>query len=204
VFCCFNQFAKITPEIFHVWSRLLKAENDSVLWFFAYNNDVAPAYLRRAAARAGVAGERLIFAPYADHLEHLARLTVADIFLDTLPYNAHTTASDALRCGVPVVTCSGESFAARVAGSLLHAIGITETIARDMGEYESIALRLARDPNFRTSLRQRILANQATHPLFDTARFCRHLEAAYETMWETHCAGEMPHSFTVSPSRSFQ
>jgi len=188
--------------MFGVWTRLLKEEEDSVLWLFA-DNEVAPAYLRRAAAQAGVAGERLIFAPYVDHPEHLARLAVADIFLDTLPYNAHTTASDALRSGVPVVTCSGESFAARVAGSLLHAIGITETIVRDIGEYESIALRLARNSAFRTSIRQRILVNQATHPLFDAARFCRHLEAAYETMWERHCSGEMPHSFAVCPSRSF-
>lgn len=203
VFCCFNQFAKITPNVFGAWACLLKKVEGSVLWLFADKNEIAPVYLRRAAAQVGVSGDRLIFAPYADQPEHLARLAMADIFLDTAPYNAHTTASDALRSGVPVVTSSGGSFPARVAGSLLHAIGVTETIASDMEHYESIALRLARDSAFRASVRQKILDNQTTHPLFDAARFCRHLETAYETMWQTHCAGELPRSFSVKPSACF-
>jgi len=196
VFCSFNNSFKLNPPMFDVWMRLLRAVDGSVLWLLE-TSGVVKGNLRREAEARGVAGERLIFAPRLALEEHLARHRAADLFLDTLPYNAHTTASDALWAGLPVVTCAGQSFAARVAGSLLHAVGLAELVTTSLGEYEALALALARDPARLASLRERLERTRATTPLFDIERYRRHLEAAYETMWERHRRGEPPRAIDV-------
>jgi protein O-GlcNAc transferase len=139
----------------------------------------------------------LIFAPRIAAADHLARHRLADLFLDTLPYTAHTTASDALWAGLPLVTCLGETFAARVAASLLKAVGLPELITSSLVEYEVLALRLARDPPLLAAIRSKLAQNRKTYPLFDTARFTRHIESAYETMWQAHREGRAPAAFAV-------
>jgi len=198
VFCCFNNNWKITEEVFEVWMRLLQAVEGSVLWLLG-DNPWAEQNLRREASVRGVAAERLIFAGRMGHEEHLARHRLADLFLDTLPVNAHTTASDALWTGLPIVTCAGRSFAARVAGSLLHAVGLGELVTTTLQEYERLALSLAREPQRLRGLRAKLLQNRATFPLFDTPRFCKHLEAAYRQMWLTQRDGKPPETFSVQP-----
>jgi len=198
VFCSFNNGWKITPAFFAIWMRLLEAVPGSALWLLADNDD-AVANLRREAQRHGVAPARLAFAPRIAAAEHLARHRLADLFLDTLPCNAHTTASDALWAGLPVLTCGGDAFAARVAGSLLHAAGLPELVTTSVADYESLALALAREPARLQALRDRLAANRRSCALFDTARFCRHLEAAYVGMHERHCRGEAPAGFSVAP-----
>jgi predicted O-linked N-acetylglucosamine transferase (SPINDLY family) len=191
VFCCFNQPYKILPRTFAVWARLLQSVPGSVLWLLETNR-WATRNLRREAERCGIAPERLVFAPKLPLDRHLARLRAADLFLDTFPYNAHTTASDALWVGVPVVTCSGDTFASRVAGSLLTAVGMPELIAGSLEEYEALALRLARNPAELAELREALSRNRASTPLFDTPAFARHLEAAYRQMWDNYRAGNPP------------
>jgi predicted O-linked N-acetylglucosamine transferase (SPINDLY family) len=181
VFCCFNNPQKITPEIFDIWMRLVLATEGSVLWLIMGNAKGA-ANLRLEAEKRGVAAERLIFAPKASVADHLARHRLADLCLDTLPYNAHTTASDALWAGLPVLTCLGETFAGRVAASLLKAIGIDELITRTLAEYEVLALRLSRDPAYLATLKDTLNRNRDTCLLFDTQNATRHIEAAYLTM----------------------
>jgi predicted O-linked N-acetylglucosamine transferase (SPINDLY family) len=198
VFCCFNNNFKITPDVFDVWMRLLREIEGSVLWLIA-GNSVAPANLRREAALRGVAAERLIFAPRTGSEDHLARHRLADLFLDTYYCNAHTTASDALWVGVPVLTCSGATFAGRVAGSLLTAVGLPELITHSLDDYEALALKLARDPMLLAALRQKLARHRETYPLFNTERFARHIEAAYIEMWERCQRGEPPQSFAVAP-----
>jgi predicted O-linked N-acetylglucosamine transferase (SPINDLY family) len=197
VFCCFNNNFKITPEIFDVWMRLLSQVDGSVLWLLE-DTATAAANLRSEALRRGVDAERLVFAPRRAQDEHLARHRLADLFVDTLPYNAHTTASDALWAGLPLVTCMGSTFAGRVAGSLLHAAGLPELATRSLDEYETLALRLATTPPLLAAIRARLAEHRATCPQFDTDRFRRHLEAAYTTMLERHLAGLPPASFTVA------
>ncbi len=193
VFCCFNNTYKITPEIFDIWMRLLGAIDDSVLWLIE-TNATAAENLRREAEKRGVASQRLIFAPRMPPADHLARCGQADIFLDTLPYNAHTTASDALWTGVPVLTCLGTSFAGRVAGSLLRAVGLDEMITHSLQEYESLALSLAQNPRQLASVKDKLARNRNTFPLFDAERFTRHMEQAFVKMWERYQSGEMPAS----------
>jgi predicted O-linked N-acetylglucosamine transferase (SPINDLY family) len=197
VFCAFNNSYKITPALFSIWMRLLDRVPGSVLWLVASNREVE-ANLRREAASAGIAAERLVFARRMSYPEHLARYRLADLFLDTLPFNGGTTASDALWAGLPVITCAGEAFASRMAGSLLHAIGLPELVTNSLAEYEALALRLATDAQVLADLRQRLARNRDTYPLFDTDRFRRNLEAAYVTMWEKTQRGEPPASFAVS------
>jgi predicted O-linked N-acetylglucosamine transferase (SPINDLY family) len=198
VFCSFNNLYKITPEMFSVWMRLLSAVEGSVLWL-SQANPAAVRNLGREAEAQGVAKERILFAPFVGAAQdHLARLSLADLFLDTLPYNAHATACDALWAGVPVVTLQGESFAGRVGASLLTAAGLPELIAQSPAEYEATALRLARDSAALASVKQKLAENRKTQKLFDTARFTRNLEAAYTAMWERHWKGERPASFAVS------
>jgi protein O-GlcNAc transferase len=199
VFCCFNNSYKIRPAIFDIWMRLLRQVEGSVLWLFEENGSAAQ-NLRLEAERRGVAPERLVFAPHVPAAEHLARHRHADLTLDTLPYNAHTTASDSLWAGVPVLTCLGTTFAGRVAASLLKAIGLPELITTSLEDYEALALRIAREPDLRAALKQKLARNRDTFPLFDTARFTRHTEAAYTTMWERHQRGEPPQSFAVTPA----
>ncbi len=153
--------------------------------------------LRFAAAQRGIDAGRLVFAPRADAPDHLARHRLADLFLDTLPYNAHTTAADALWGGLPVLTCLGNAFPGRVAASLLQAVGLPELITYSREQYKSRALELVRDPDCLAALRQRLALNRATHPLFDTRRFARHLESAYIHMWERQQQGLAPASFAV-------
>jgi protein O-GlcNAc transferase len=199
VFCCFNNPQKIMPEIFDIWMRLLRATDNSVLWLFA-GNAKAVANLRLEAQKRGVAPERLIFAPKAGVADHLARHRLADLCLDTLPYNAHTTASDALWAGLPVVTCLGEAFAGRVAASLLKAIGLDELITRTLADYEALALRLARDGAHLAALKDRLIRNRDTFPLFDTQGATRHIESAYRTMADIARRREKPRSFSVTGS----
>jgi predicted O-linked N-acetylglucosamine transferase (SPINDLY family) len=196
VFCCFNHNYKITPEVFHAWMRILAQVDDSVLWLLR-SNPAAERNLRREAEKSGVSGERLIFAPRLPYADHLARLRLADLFLDTLPYGAHTTASDALWSGVPVLTRMGRAFAGRVGASLINAVGLPEMVTYSMAEYEARALALVRDRALLAEIRSTLARNRSTHPLFDTARFTRHLEAAYVRMVERLRNGEGPEGFAV-------
>jgi protein O-GlcNAc transferase len=197
VFCCFNGHYKITPEMFDIWMSLLRSVEDSVLWL-ADSGDMAARNLRRVASQRGVDTGRIVFASRAPELaDHLARYTLADLFLDTLPFNAHSTASDALWAGVPLLTCLGNSFASRVAASLLSAMGCPELITRSPEEYAALALRLATTPEQLRELRTKLNANRLTSPLFETALYCRHLETAYTTMWERSQRGEPPQHLSV-------
>ncbi|TAL04123.1 MAG: hypothetical protein EPO03_10490, partial [Porticoccaceae bacterium] len=196
VFCCFNNNYKITPELFTIWMRLLHQVSGSVLWLLE-DNPVATRNLRTEAQLRGIAPERLVFAPRVPAGAHLARHRRADLFLDTLPYNAHTTASDALWTGLPVLTCAGETFAGRVAASLLDAVGLPELITHDLDRYAALALALARHPERLREIRTRLARNRGTCPLFATDRFRRHLESAYVTLWERLRRGEMPATFSV-------
>ncbi|MGB6308276.1 MAG: tetratricopeptide repeat protein [Steroidobacteraceae bacterium] len=199
VFCCFNNHYKILPPMFGIWMRLLRGVDGSVLWL-AKKSDAVMGNLRREAQARGVSPERLVFAPRLPSLQdHLARYPLADLFLDTLPFNAHTTASDALWAGLPVLTCRGGSFAARVAASLLNTVGLPELITHNLQEYESLALRLANSPAQLMQLRTRLAINRLACPLFDTLRLCRHLEAAYTGMWERWQRGDAPESFQIPP-----
>ncbi len=183
VFCCFNNNWKITPPLFDIWMRLLKAVPGSVLWLLEDNRE-ASANLSREAAGRGVEADRIIFAPRATMNAQLARHQLADLFLDTLPYNAHTTASDCLWAGVPLVTCRGTAFHGRVAASLLHAMDLDELVTENLADYEALALALARDPGRLAALREKLMRNRATQPLFNTDRFARNIEAAYFAMRE--------------------
>jgi predicted O-linked N-acetylglucosamine transferase (SPINDLY family) len=183
VYCCFNTPYKILPPVFDVWMRLLTRAPGSVLWL-SPGNPVTCANLRREAAARGVDPARLVFAPRVDLADHLARHAHADVFLDTLPYNAGTTANDALFMGVPVVSCRGETMASRIAGSQLHAIGLPELVTASLAEYEALALRLAMQPEELAVLRARLAANRHTHPLFDMARYTQDFEALLLHTWE--------------------
>jgi predicted O-linked N-acetylglucosamine transferase (SPINDLY family) len=197
VFACHNHEYKLSPEIFDIWMRLLRQVDGSVLWLKSLN-PAATLNLRREAGARGVAPERLIFAPRVPRAEdHLARLRLADVFLDTTPYNAHATAADALWVGLPVVTCLGNTYPARVAASLLGAVGVPELVTRSLAEYEALALALAQDRERLTAIRARLATNRATAPLFDTARYTRNLEAAYVTMWQRQQSGLSAESFAV-------
>ncbi len=191
VFCCFNDPYKITPEVFDRWCALLKAVPHAVLWLYAKSDEVMD-NLRREAAIRDVASARLIFARKKPQPEHLARLALADLFLDTQPVNAHTTASDALWMGVPVLTCLGETFAARVAASLLNAVGLPELIATDLDDYQARALRLASQPQELAVIKQRLADAHGSAAFFDTTRFTRNLEALYQRIWDRHTQGLPP------------
>jgi protein O-GlcNAc transferase len=196
VFCCFNQCYKIAPPVFDVWMRLLAKVPGSVLWL-SDMNDLARDNLRRVAAARGIAPDRIVFAPYVVRVEdYLARQRAADLFLDTLPYNAHSTTCDALFAGLPVVTCTGNTFPSRVAASMLAAAGVPELVTHSLEDYEALALDLATDPARLQAMRRK-LANRPTSPLFDGDRFRRGIEAAYATMWDIYRRGERPKSFRV-------
>jgi predicted O-linked N-acetylglucosamine transferase (SPINDLY family) len=196
VFCSFNNSYKIQPVIFDIWMRLLREVTGSVLWLLE-DNPAATHNLKREAASRGTDPRRLVFAPRFGQPEHLARQSLADLFLDALPYNAHTTASDALWMGLPIVTCAGSTLAGRVASSLLMAIGLPELVTDSLDEYEALALRLARDPAALAAIKSKLAANRESLPLFDIRRFTRHLEAAYTTMHERHVRGLPPAGFAV-------
>ena len=197
VFCSFNETYKITPTMFDIWMRLLQAVPGSVLWLLASNRS-APGNLRREAGLRGVAPSRLLFAPRVSQAVHLGRLALADLVLDTLPVNAHTTASDALWAGVPLLTCPGETFASRVAGSLLQTMGLPELITDSLQDYERTARELAEHPERLARLRALVQERRLTSPLFDSTRFARHLEAAYRAMWARYARGEPPAGMSIA------
>jgi predicted O-linked N-acetylglucosamine transferase (SPINDLY family) len=200
VFCCFNRNYKIAPDTFALWMRLLRDVPSSVLWLLEDNPD-AGRNLEHEAEAHGIASGRLVFAPRVSAAEHLARHRLADLFLDTQPYGAHTTASDALWTGLPVLTAPGPTFASRVAASLLNAVGLPELIVDSLSAYEAMALHLARHPDALAAMKTKLAANRDTSPLFDTVRFTRNLEAAYVAMWQRRQRGEPPRSFSVEPRR---
>jgi predicted O-linked N-acetylglucosamine transferase (SPINDLY family) len=198
VFCCFNNAYKITPQMFDVWMRLLAQVDGAVLWLLACD-PIAERNQRGEARARGVDPSRLVFAPRAPHDAHHARHRLADLFLDTLPYNAHTTASDALWAGLPVLTCAGASFPARVAASLDRAVGLPELVTTSLAEYAARAAELAQNPDALRRIRDKLAANRLVAPLFDTQRFRASLESAYTTMVERHRRGEAPAGFAVVP-----
>jgi predicted O-linked N-acetylglucosamine transferase (SPINDLY family) len=198
VFACHNSEYKITPEVFDTWMRLLKTVDGSVLWLKS-PNPPALVNLRREANARGVAPERLVFAPRLTQAkDHLSRLQLADLFLDTCPYNAHASACDALWAGVPVVTCLGSTFSGRVAASVLHAIGLPELVTGSLAEYEGLAATLALDCNRLATIKAKLIRKRDTAPLFDTARFTRDLESAYTIMWKRQQDGLPAASFAVN------
>ena len=191
VFCCFNNNYKITPNTFDLWMKILGQVTGSVLWLFE-DNPTAAKNLRLEAQKRGMDPSRLVFAKRMNLPEHLARHKVADLFLDTLPCNAHTTASDALWAGLPVLTQAGESFASRVAASLLNAIELPELVTYTPEAYVALAIDLATHPAKLQELKSKLAANRLTTPLFDTALFTQHIEAAYTLMFERYQADLMP------------
>ncbi len=197
VYCCFNYNYKITPAMFDVWMRILRRVEGSVLWLLE-DNAGAVANLRAEAERRGVSSARLVFAPRLPLPEHLARQRRADLFLDTLPCNAHTTASDALWAGLPLLTCTGEAFASRVAASLLAAAGLGELAVASLPEYEARAVELALDPQALAAYRARLNEAHVSAPLFDTPRYARNLEAAYRRMVERLLDGLAPEDIDVA------
>jgi len=201
VFCCFNNSYKITPEIFAIWMNLLRCSPDSVLWLFEDNLYAAKNLKVEAQAR-GIDPERLIFAKRAQHDEHLARQRLADLFLDTLPYGAHTTASDALRAGLPLLTCTGSAFQGRVATSLLYAARMPKLITGSLPEYETAALSLAQNPEMLRALRKKLAENLPRTALFDVVDYTRNLEAAFTVMWDRCRQGLPPAAFKVA-TKSF-
>ncbi len=200
VFCCFNNNFKILPDTFDVWMRILARVGGSVLWLYE-DLTAAGTNLCRAAAARGVDAERLIFAGRMDLPDHLARHRAADLFIDTWPYNAHTTASDALWAGLPVLTCPGESFASRVAASLNAAVGLPELVAATPRDYEELAVALAREPARLADLKRRLGERAPTAPLFDTQLYARRLESAYEMMHARRRSG-LPAEHLVVPPES--
>lgn len=199
VFCCFNSTHKITPALFDRWMQLLAVVDGSVLWLLRDNADAVD-NLRREASHRGIDPARLVFADRLPAPEHLARHRAADLFLDTLPYNAHTTAADALWAGLPVLTCLGATFAGRVAASMLRAVGLPELIAPSLDDYERLAIALAADRERLAEIRARLARNRLTKPLFDTALFTRRMEAAFTAMHARHQAGLPPDHIEIHPA----
>ena len=195
VFCCFNKGWKITQAVFDVWMRLLGAVPESVLWLRAEGE--ARDNLCAAAAERGIDPQRLCFAGRVDSVVHLARHRLADLFLDTQPYNAHATACDALQAGLPVLACHGRDFAGRVSASLLQAAGLPELVVENLEDYEALALRLARNASLLQSVRRKLEQNRHTAPLFDMTRLCRNMEAAYARTRETSRNRDRPAPFRI-------
>jgi predicted O-linked N-acetylglucosamine transferase (SPINDLY family) len=196
VFCCFNQTYKILPDIFDSWMHILQRADTSVLWLLE-DNTTATTNLRKEAAARGVDPDRLIFASRVPLFDHLARHKCADLFLDTLPYNAHTTASDALWAGLPVLTQIGETFAGRVAASLLNSIGLPELITSTRRDYIELAIELTTAPEKLAVIKHKLLQNRLTKPLFNTRLFTSHIEASYTAMYERYQAGLPPDHINV-------
>ena len=198
VFAAFNNLYKITPAVFDVWMRLLAQVDGSVLWLFADNSE-AMGNLRDEAERRGIPKTRLVFAPRVGQDDHIARHRLADLFVDTTPCCAHTTASDSLWAGLPLVTIKGATFAGRVAASALAAVGLPDLVTTSLEDYENLALSLAREPQRLVAVKARLAANRTNCPLFDTAKFTRQLEAAFATMHDRRLRGLEPAAFAVEP-----
>ena len=191
VFCCFNNTYKFTPIMFDSWARILKAVEGSVLIIYA-NNDVSKANLTKEITQREVDADRLIFAESIPRDQYLARYRVADLFLDTHPYNAGTTASDALKMGLPMVTYLGQSYQARMGASIVNALNLPELITNTPEEYESLAIELATNPDKLKAIKDKLASNLSTAPLFDTKLFTKNIEAAYTTIFERHHQGLGP------------
>ena len=185
VFCSFNQSYKILPDMFSIWTKIIKNVDNSVLWLMT-DNQITKRNLKKQFTKNDIKEDRLIFASRMSHGEHLSRLKLADIFLDTFPYNAHTTASDSLRVGLPVVTLKGHSFASRVASSLLNSLDLKDLITNNRDEYETLAIKLAKDTSFMKEIKKKLINNILSKPLFDTKMFTQHLEKAYLIAHERH------------------
>jgi predicted O-linked N-acetylglucosamine transferase (SPINDLY family) len=196
VFCSFNQPYKISPPLFSVWMDLLRKVPDSVLWLLT-GNPLSTRNLQTAAQVAGVEPSRIVFAPHIELAQHLARYRHADLFLDSMPCTAHTTASDALWMGVPVLTVTGETFAGRVATSLLHAVGLPELCTTSLGQYATAAVRLAETPAALAELKAHLDTGRERFPLFDIAGYTASLEAAYQQIWDRHVRGHAPAHLSV-------
>jgi protein O-GlcNAc transferase len=196
VFCSFNRPAKLNPRCFDVWMRMLATAPGSVLWLLATTSE-AERNLRREARVRDVDPGRLVFAGEVSYDEYLTRYGHADLFLDTAPFNGGTTVSDALSVGVPVLTCAGDAFAARMAGSLLTHLGLSELVTTSMQEYERAGLALAADPMRIDRLRRRLEEHRSNHSFFDTDRYRRQLERVYLAMYERHVGGQTPQAFAV-------
>jgi protein O-GlcNAc transferase len=196
VFSSLNSNRKFTPGVFDIWMRILREVEGTVLWLFA-GDAAAEHNLRREAIARDVEPTRLVFASSLPYRDHLARYRLAGLFLDTFPFNAGATASDALWAGLPLITCSGEAFASRMAGSLLNAVGLPELVVRSLEEYETLALKLARNPFILASIKEKLARNRDTCALFNTERFTRHIEAAYSLMCERSRLGKVAASFAV-------
>jgi len=201
VFCSFNNTYKISPSTFALWMQILKAVDKSVLWILVSNDETAKNLINEAE-KSGVNKSRLVFAKYVSVEKHLSRIKHADLFVDSLPYNAHTTTSDALRMGLPVLTCLGKSFASRVAASLLNAVGLPELITTSQKEYEALAIELATNPKKLKAIKDKLAKNLPSSPLFDTHLFTKHLESAYKTIYERHHKGLEPDHIYVEHSSS--
>jgi predicted O-linked N-acetylglucosamine transferase (SPINDLY family) len=189
IFCCFCNNYKILPSTFDGWMRILNEVDESVLWLFE-DNAIASANLKRAAQLRGVDPNRLIFAKSLPQPNHLARYSLADLFLDSFPYNAHTTASDALWAGLPILTLNGKSFASRVASSLLSAIGLEQLITTTQQDYENLAIDLGKNPQKVVSLKTTLAANRLTAPLFNSRLYTKNIETSYQIIYERYCANE--------------
>jgi len=200
VFCSFNNAYKIVPSTFTVWMQILKVVDGSVLWLLVSNDETAKNLIKEAE-KLGVNKNRLVFANYVPVEEHLNRIKCADLFVDNLPYNAHTTASDALRMGLPVLTCLGKSFASRVAASLINAVGLPELVTNSQEEYEALAIELATNPKQLKLIKDKLAKNLPSAPLYDTPLFTKHLESAYKTMYDRHHEGLEPDHIYVERSK---
>ena len=196
VFCCFNNNYKISPAEFDIWMRLLNNVEGSVLWLLK-SNELATQNLKQQAESRGISADRVIFAERLPQAEHLARQRLADLFLDTFNYNAHTTTSDALWAGLPVVTKMGQGFAARVAGSLLAAVGLPELITLNEEDYEALILELATNPTKLAKIKEKLVINRLTQPLFNTELYTRHLENGYQQAYQNYLDGNSPQTITV-------
>jgi predicted O-linked N-acetylglucosamine transferase (SPINDLY family) len=191
VFCCFNNTYKFTPQIFDSWARILKAVEGSVLIIYA-NNDLSKANLTKEIEKRGVKAERLILGKSIPRPEYLARYRTADLFLDTHPYNAGTTASDALKMGLPMITYLGQSYQARMGASIVNALNLPELITNTPEEYEALAIELATNPEKLKTIKDKLESNLSTAPLFDTPLFTKNLESAYTQMYERYHEGLEP------------
>jgi protein O-GlcNAc transferase len=196
VFCCFNNNYKITPHVFDCWMRILKSVDGSDLWLFE-DNAKAANNLRRESVARGVNAERLIFGTRMPLADHLARHRLADLCLDTYPYNAHSIATDALWAALPLLTCLGETFAGRVAASMLTALGLSELITTTLEDYEALAVGLAMHPARLEKIKQKLVRNRLTMPLFNTKLSAKHIETAYTAMYERHQAGLAPDHIAI-------
>jgi predicted O-linked N-acetylglucosamine transferase (SPINDLY family) len=196
VFCCFNQNCKFSPAEFGIWMRLLTSVKGSVLWLLK-SIKWAEQNLKGLAETYGVSAERIIFAEKVPQAEHLARQRLADLFLDTFNYNAHTTASDALWVGLPLVTKLGKGFAARVAGSLLNAVGLPELITETEQDYEALILKLATNPTKLAEIKEKLANNRLTQPLFNTELYTKHLENGYQQAYQNYFDGHLPQTIIV-------